>query len=436
MAAPSRSIPHIFVSHSHKDHEFGIRLIQDLRRRLGDEDAVWYDKSGGLRGGDFWWKKIQKELKARNVFIVLLSPSANRSRWVKEEIDIALHYGVTKKMLIIPVIYRPCTIPDELKRIHILSYPPLNDYHAVLGELLETLEGHFNKSFKMDSITRVSNPDATEAATIQQILPRIERAFNKEAWSYVIGEVSTLSNQYPGAISSCLYCMQGLAYLFTGRTHHAQQTFAKALTLQSPPEQRLTLLDAYTGIFIGQHQWEKVLFHANEALELTPKDSTWQIVREEALKRIGSNKLAVIVNSQNGTNSINGANKIEIEAKKAEIRQDATAIRSAPKEREQNHQIELHHAELEMKRMLLEIERQEVELQKARLEFEEERVTFALGIGDLLVEKLYPVSDVKAKVMLTRTFLQNLLQFGTSKAVELALPAQHGIQEENKTEDN
>ena len=111
MAAPSRSTPHIFVSHSHKDHEFGIRLIHDLRQRLGDEDAVWYDKSGGLRGGDFWWKKIQKELKARNVFIVLLSPSANRSRWVKEEIDIALHYSVTKKMLIIPVIYRPCPIP-------------------------------------------------------------------------------------------------------------------------------------------------------------------------------------------------------------------------------------------------------------------------------------------------------------------------------------
>jgi hypothetical protein len=302
--------------------------------------------------------------------------------------------------------------------------------------LVETLEGHFNRSFKIDSLRSISNPDIAETAMVQQILPRVERAFNKEAWSYVIGEVNALSNQHPGAISSCLYCMQGLAYLFTGRTHHAQQTFAKALMLQSPPEQRLTLLDAYTGIFIGQYQWEKVLFHANEALELAPKDSTWQIVREEALKRVGSNKLTVTVNSQSGTNSINGASKIEIEAKKAEIRQDAITIHSVPKNREQNHEIELQHAELEMKRTLLEIERQEVDVQKARLEFEEERIAFALGIGDLLVEKLYPASDVKAKVMLTRIFLQNRLQFGTSKAVELALPAQQDIQEENKAEDN
>jgi hypothetical protein len=118
------------------------------------------------------------------------------------------------------------------------------------------------------------------------------------------------------------------------------------------------------------------------------------------------------------------------------VGQIAITIHSVPKNREQNHEIELQHAELEMKRTLLEIERQEVDVQKARLEFEEERIAFALGIGDLLVEKLYPASDVKAKVMLTRIFLQNRLQFGTSKAVELALPAQQDIQEENKAEDN
>ena len=43
----------IFVSHSHKDNDFGFKLVQDLRRVLGDETAVWYDARGGLHGGDF-----------------------------------------------------------------------------------------------------------------------------------------------------------------------------------------------------------------------------------------------------------------------------------------------------------------------------------------------------------------------------------------------
>jgi len=51
--------PRIFISHSSKDDDFGTQLVEDLRRVLGDEDAVWYDSQGGLRGGDAWWHKIR-----------------------------------------------------------------------------------------------------------------------------------------------------------------------------------------------------------------------------------------------------------------------------------------------------------------------------------------------------------------------------------------
>jgi hypothetical protein len=59
MPEPAR----IFVSHSHQDNAFGVRLVQDLRAALGgDEAAVWYDASGGLHGGDEWWRKIVAEI--------------------------------------------------------------------------------------------------------------------------------------------------------------------------------------------------------------------------------------------------------------------------------------------------------------------------------------------------------------------------------------
>ena len=37
----------VFISHSHADNDFGVRLAEDLRRALGDEQSVWYDVSGG-----------------------------------------------------------------------------------------------------------------------------------------------------------------------------------------------------------------------------------------------------------------------------------------------------------------------------------------------------------------------------------------------------
>ena len=79
----------IFVSHSHLDNDFGTKFAQDLRRALNDESAVWYDVLGGLLGGETWWEKIVEELSARDVFIVVLSPDAMNSHWVRQELNIA-----------------------------------------------------------------------------------------------------------------------------------------------------------------------------------------------------------------------------------------------------------------------------------------------------------------------------------------------------------
>src|SRR5258708_33488771 len=98
MASSSDQVVRIFVSHSGNDNDFGVRLVEGLRQVLRDESAVWYDARGGLNPGDRWFKKIEYELKARNTFILVLSPNAISSEWVRREIDIALN----EKHYIIP----------------------------------------------------------------------------------------------------------------------------------------------------------------------------------------------------------------------------------------------------------------------------------------------------------------------------------------------
>src|SRR2546421_6563713 len=112
----------IFVSHSSKDQDFCIRLVEDLRQTLGDESAVWYDSRGGLFGGDTWWSKIMQELKARQVFIVVLSPDAVASKWVNDEINLAWRQRNNIGKLIIPILYRPCEIRDDLDTLQIIHF--------------------------------------------------------------------------------------------------------------------------------------------------------------------------------------------------------------------------------------------------------------------------------------------------------------------------
>jgi TIR domain len=135
--------PRIFLSHSSKDHAFCVRLVDDLRRILGDDDAVWYDARGGLHGGDAWWRKIEQELSARNVFIVVLSPDAVASAWVNDEIDIAWrrknHPDPASRMRFIPVLYRSCTIRPGLESLQMVSFLSPKTYEAALQDILIAL---------------------------------------------------------------------------------------------------------------------------------------------------------------------------------------------------------------------------------------------------------------------------------------------------------
>jgi hypothetical protein len=135
----------IFVSHSHKDNDFGVRLVEDLRRALGGGDeTVWYDASGGLHGGDAWWRTIVAEIKARPVFIVVASPASMASPWVIDEIDLAwkLKNNAPGGKLIVPVLYRECELRDDLTTRQFVSFVPPRPYDEALHELLATIGIH------------------------------------------------------------------------------------------------------------------------------------------------------------------------------------------------------------------------------------------------------------------------------------------------------
>src|SRR6516164_5079245 len=75
----------IFVSHSHEDNVWCRAFMTALSRAGAD---VWYDERDMEPGrlDDV----IAPELRARPIFIVVLSPSAVASRWVQREVEAAI----------------------------------------------------------------------------------------------------------------------------------------------------------------------------------------------------------------------------------------------------------------------------------------------------------------------------------------------------------
>lgn len=99
----------IFISYSRRDQEFVTRLASDLDAKVA---GVWFDQSD-IQLGENWHNEIIEGIRDCKAFVLVLSPDADKSKYVHEEVNKALELGKT----IFPVIYRPAEWSDEFKTL-------------------------------------------------------------------------------------------------------------------------------------------------------------------------------------------------------------------------------------------------------------------------------------------------------------------------------
>ena len=76
----------VFISYTCEDKD----LARKLSRRLQDAGFdVWLDENNILPG-DNWAEKVSQALKESQAMVVLVSPAAMDSKWVRHEIEFAL----------------------------------------------------------------------------------------------------------------------------------------------------------------------------------------------------------------------------------------------------------------------------------------------------------------------------------------------------------
>ena len=93
----------VFLSHAAQDRKFATRLSKLLKRH---RVAVWYSRKN-LHGAQQWHDEIGKALERCDWFLIVLSPDAVKSMWVRRELVYALQ-NARYKNRIIPVVLRKC----------------------------------------------------------------------------------------------------------------------------------------------------------------------------------------------------------------------------------------------------------------------------------------------------------------------------------------
>jgi hypothetical protein len=110
--------PTVFISYSRKDWDgFVSRLVSDLAR---GSQRVWVDQDF-IEGGNDWLDAIGKALHVCNTLLLVLSPDALQSKWVKREYC----YFLTHDKPVIPIMCRKVEaedLPFELGPIQCLDF--------------------------------------------------------------------------------------------------------------------------------------------------------------------------------------------------------------------------------------------------------------------------------------------------------------------------
>ena len=99
-----------FVSYSRQDKEFALKVANDLKAAKA---MVWMDQLE-LTPGDRWDRAVQDALQKASIVVVILSPEAVSSDNVLDEVS----FAHDEKKTVVPVLYRDCTVPLRLRRLH------------------------------------------------------------------------------------------------------------------------------------------------------------------------------------------------------------------------------------------------------------------------------------------------------------------------------
>jgi hypothetical protein len=141
------SLDRVFISHASSDQSF----VEGEIVRLLESYAVdtWYCKDD-IPTGEEWSKRIAEGLAESDQFLVVLSPRAEESEWVKREVEWAVE---NRRGQIIPVLIEPCR-PERIHKV--LSEIQYVDFRVPSARAREVLLKAFG--FETELSSRDSSP--------------------------------------------------------------------------------------------------------------------------------------------------------------------------------------------------------------------------------------------------------------------------------------
>jgi uncharacterized protein YerC len=140
---------HVFISYSRKNSKMMDRIVADLRdKRIN----VWVDKTGENPGNSTWQDNIEDKIERSACMVVLLSPEAKKSKWVKRELNYAELFSRPIHPVLLSGSQRDA-VPIGLMGLNWIDFR--ENYDKNIMELVNVLSQYPDVILKIDFLSRV-----------------------------------------------------------------------------------------------------------------------------------------------------------------------------------------------------------------------------------------------------------------------------------------
>ncbi len=291
---PKRDPKQVFISYVRQDAEFADRLAADLQ---GNGWRVWIAPQS-IQPGEKWAEAIDRGLQESGVFVVVLTPEAVKSPWVRNETYVAIEFETRQEMQFVPLGVKPCNVPPLWRAYQFISFSGGYDrgLKALLGELSQSSPPPPNPAPPPAPApaAAVDVPPAKEIAS--PVRPVDARALDRRRQERLpqsdhqqaIADCTKAIEQSPK--DSTAYARRGDAYRMLGDYEKAIADLDKAIELDPKDAWAYASRgEAYRKLGKTKHAFANL----DAALELDPENAWAYARRGEAYRRLGNNNEAL-----------------------------------------------------------------------------------------------------------------------------------------------
>jgi hypothetical protein len=149
----------VFYSYAHNDYPIILIVLESVK---DSHDLIFTDRNI-IKPGDIWREEIGKAIKKCKCLFLFASYNSINSK----EVQMEMHFAISLKKKIIPVLLEKCDLPYEINNIHHIDLTNRSEEQLeVFKQTLSGISSKKNAKPPVDDLARVIVKDIKESDSI------------------------------------------------------------------------------------------------------------------------------------------------------------------------------------------------------------------------------------------------------------------------------